>query len=270
MLLVGCNGVEKTSSTASNKVLEQVFQTLPEATSIFWLHPNLLEQQPVTRPFGTPIPIIGYIYEQSSFCLYLQNEENSTRSFIFFQKEENPRCATTVMTDKQLLLEISSISFLYQEKNNFVINYQWHGKKVRHIIPFLNNYKRPNFVFIGDSVQRNIQSDILRFTDSMKKKEKILPPQNLCFDRNENCEDIISYQCDFCQYGHYSIIKKGCLAKNVQVCGPIICGGENQYACFRGKEFHGITDELCFDGSPAGFCKTGLTTYCVNNFLICK
>jgi hypothetical protein len=92
-----------------------------------------------------------------------------------------------------------------------------------------------------------------------------------CYEVDEKCQLVGEYNCDRCRYGWFEVVgKRRCPSGGPKFCRPNRCGERGWPACLRGYEFSGLsTLPTCFDGSVAGFCQEGFTTYCQNGILVC-
>lgn len=102
-------------------------------------------------------------------------------------------------------------------------------------------------------------------------KTKTLKSGTLCHGVNIECKDVVKYKCDLCEKGSYEVVDFNCAQGGSKYCGKDKCGTKNQPACPRGyKVLDTKLPSLCFNGSPAGFCSPGLSTFCNDEgILIC-
>lgn len=93
----------------------------------------------------------------------------------------------------------------------------------------------------------------------------------VCHKVAKNCVDTTPNECDQCPNGWYEVVDYNCKQGGTKFCAPNYCGEKGEPACVRGYEFTGTNrDDLCVQGSPAGYCRPGLNTYCDDDkVLIC-
>lgn len=141
---------------------------------------------------------------------------------------------------------------------NFEIEYRRNGK-VKRIGQRL--YLKDNTIFTEKIIKANLEGANL-------SKGKIVYCQKL----DENCGTLIEDKCNTCKHGYMIIIDKYCSGKWSKVCAPKgkKCGMKSMPACLRGIEIGGVAlkENICVDGSVAGFCLQGLDLRCDQNKIL--
>lgn len=85
----------------------------------------------------------------------------------------------------------------------------------------------------------------------------------VCHQVSRDCVDELPFECERCRYGWYEVPGSLCSQGGSKYCGRDRCGEQGQPACLRGfKHLQRDLEELCYEGSPAGFCEPGLTIVC--------
>lgn len=103
-------------------------------------------------------------------------------------------------------------------------------------------------------------------------RKSALEDGEFCHKVNEDCKDVLPFQCGRCPRGWYQIVDVHCSQGSSKICGRDLCGQRGEPACPRGVQhlFGEIPASLCFEGSDAGICEQGLTTSCdERGVLIC-
>lgn len=118
----------------------------------------------------------------------------------------------------------------------------------------------------GLSFRKNTRSEIFKMSGLYSEKKAII-----CHKVNKKCQDETPNECSKCPYGSYEVVDFNCKQGGSKYCAPSFCGTRGEPACARGFEFTGTKrKDLCFSGSPAGYCQPGLKTYCdENKILVC-
>lgn len=126
------------------------------------------------------------------------------------------------------------------------------------------------YLAIGPSLRKSPEL-IGNFTDNYRDSSA-----KLCHQVDANCQNVMSYQCNACAFGHYEVVDHHCAQGGSKFCGVNRCGEQGQPACVRGEVAasrllkEGEILNWCSQGSPAGFCQQGLETHCDGNgVLIC-
>lgn len=139
------------------------------------------------------------------------------------------------------------------------------------IIP-LFNYRVPRKFSAFTNQLRHSYFDNVFINGAAKiEKKSFLSEGTLCHGVNIECKDVVTYQCDLCSDGSYEVVDFNCPQGGSKYCGQDKCGTKNQPACPRGYQvLETKLPSLCFNGSPAGFCSPGLSTFCNDEgILIC-
>jgi hypothetical protein len=92
---------------------------------------------------------------------------------------------------------------------------------------------------------------------------------NFCYRVDSSCKEIQENICDECLNGWIEIVDFKCPGGSSKVCAPLECGDKGMPACPRGTHWKGVQlSDMCFNDSPAGYCKKGLKTICDENKIL--
>ncbi len=163
---------------------------------------------------------------------------------------------------------ISSLSLKLFTSRNITLEFNINDEN--RVFPLLNYKVQKKYQAFDNQLKHSFFDNVFVDMEGIKDVEK-LKDGVLCHGVNIECSDVVDYRCDQCESGSYEVVDFNCPQGGSKYCGQDKCGNKNQPACPRGyKTLDSKLPTLCFEGSPAGFCKPGLSTFCSDDgILIC-
>ncbi len=262
----------------------------------------------IIRPKNTWQNIMQiYLYaddgREQSFCLNYRvplNTDGGELSYFIIDRnitcpllpEGKSQFSLKNIKNVKLFLSSKEKKKLKLEAYRFRLNYSFFGKKYRLEIPFVN-LRMKKLIFLtkknkGQSFKKystsskkgkhnslvfltsfNVRNDGHFMSSDHQYGDKNL---TLCHKVEKDCSDSIVNKCDRCSGNWFEIVDYNCPQGGSKFCGQAQCGEVNQPACPRGVTYIGLEYiDVCFDGSPAGICRKGLTPVCIGDkYLVCK
>ncbi len=152
-----------------------------------------------------------------------------------------------------------------------LFNLKVERKLERHSTAFSSNMLSGLFV----SKKRDLKSKVNhekflgKFEDNYRDGTAIV-----CQEFSKDCKETTPFNCNNCRFGWYSAVGiSTCGGQYTRFCGVNKCGQRGMPACPRGldsaKRMELDNVMLCYDGSPLGYCETGLKTVCDGKILVC-
>lgn len=117
--------------------------------------------------------------------------------------------------------------------------------------------KSPPFVLLAKAMRK-------------EKEESPRPGKDqVCHGINDECEEVSASICHLCEEGWYEI-PNGC-SKGPKYCGRLACGGRNQPACRRGRDYQKKEKNFdCRMDHSFAYCQRGLSIQCEGQKAYCR
>lgn len=233
---------------------------------------NLINKGVVESPPNTWVSLISFQNLKKYHCLFYKIPYGDKKGILKVVSSEFKKC-NAFDKGENLVEEITGFYFNFSmeesssEKGSLVVGFQGEEKE-ELVIPLFNNTTERKPRQYSNQLDMSFVDDVAIGNAPKVKKIK---SGSLCHGVNRECMDIVANKCDLCEEGAYEVVDFNCPQGGSKYCGTNKCGEKNMPACPRGyKVLETKLSSLCFDGSPAGFCKPGLHTFCnEDNILIC-
>ena len=184
------------------------------------------------------------------------------------------------------LKKVTALDLKFDERESkLTLSYQVESQQQEHIFHIPSYKKAPTrfdllsdgsgdskLAYLAIGPNQQVTPELIgNFADNYRDSSA-----KLCHQVDANCQNVVSYQCNTCAFGHYEVVDHHCPQGGSKFCGVNRCGEQGQPACVRGEVAasrllkEGEILNWCSQGSPAGFCQQGLETHCDGNgVLIC-
>jgi hypothetical protein len=246
---------EQDTSIFELKLLES-FSSMDSITQIY---PELEKKTVVARPPNTILDLFSYQAGGQIFCLTYRTPYTDIQGELTLWRG---KCDDKLLKEAEIK-EIKELEIQYKVDEKKLSMHLEMRKGSAHQIDVTNR----NRIYFGQFTPAKRES--MGTNPDLKYKDG---EATFCHRMNENCQEVISNQCDRCAYGWYEVVDYSCPGVGgSKICGPSRCGERGEPACVRGLQ-HGVPPfDICSEGSNAGFCQKGLETICdENKILICK
>lgn len=283
----------------------EVLKALPTSLEITGISSRLNLDEPLTRPPGTWINLLESTNidgngDEQFYCLFykmpgVDSDSSGTLRFITSLKScfEDFKSGNEVdwtdiealkfwkpEVDKKIFNNLLKRGHLYlmgkHQKEDFLMeiplfNIKFQEKPRRFSNSLQSNIYRGSFLYKPVSSRKTFGVNGLlgKYGDNYRDKTSVL-----CHEFSKDCIESMSFKCDQCKFGWYSAVGLStCPGQTIKFCGLNKCGERGMPACPRGiesaKRIQKDLTMYCYDGSPAGYCQSGLKTVCDGTALIC-
>ncbi len=240
----------------------------------------------ITKPPNTWVTLARFEVGQVRFCLtYKVPYDNNG---VIELRESGGACDHYSGSRIAYLDEVKDVKIFYTTKAlhfdglggasaySFYLTYSRNNKKEKIEVPLIEIKGERDFKRYGNVGREKFLSGVSFRKDPKKifseiSGKYIEDKAQLCHKVSKNCIDTTPNECSKCPNGWYEVVDYNCKQGGTKYCAPSFCGEKGEPACVRGYEFTGTNrDDLCIQGSPAGYCRPGLNTYCDDNkILVC-
>ncbi|WP_412472003.1 hypothetical protein [Halobacteriovorax sp. RT-1-4] len=208
------------------------------------------------------------LFTFNDYCYFYKTPFNKSLGEYRVTKRSSGKCS---FNDDAILSKegISDFKMNLHVQDKIKLNLIIDGESVNY--PLLNHTVSKKFSPFNNQLKKSYFDNVFVNGGLDYLKSKTLKSGTLCHGVNIECKDVVKYKCDLCEEGSYEVVDFNCAQGGSKFCGKDKCGTKNQPACPRGyKVLDTKFPSLCFNGSPAGFCFPGLSTFCNDEgILIC-
>lgn len=229
------------------------------------LNAKYLNLDNITNPKNTWVEVFKF----DNWCAFYKTPYNKKMGVFRVVEKSSQKCHF----DADGLFEkhdISSFKYTLLTKNKTTLRIQINTENTDYR---LFNYRmdKKKFNAFDNQLKSSFFGNVFVNGGLDSLKDKTLNDGQLCHGVNIECQDVVANKCDQCLHGSYEVVDFNCTQGGSKYCGQNKCGEKNQPACPRGyKVLDSKLPTLCFNGSPAGFCKPGLKTFCNDDgILVC-
>lgn len=135
-------------------------------------------------------------------------------------------------------------------------------------LTFFNMVLEKNHKIFETSASKTLVSGVqISFVDDAGDK---LKNDELCYDVDDKCREILRNQCQRCPGGVYPVMASNCARKVRKYCGNKACGIKGNPACIRGYKATNYSGPYCINDSPLAYCIQPARVMCINGELICR
>lgn len=228
--------------------------------------------EPIRSPLGATVLLAEVIllnrkFQRTKDCLIFKVPSPTQKGILTLHNVHPADSCEPPLEENTKILELKNlynIAFEYSAGTLVIIN-----EKERYIFPFYN-YKFDKKKNLLETSVSNKKVPGVAVSYVISQKFENLKNNDICFDVNDKCEEVVADKCDYCPGAILPVIASNCESKVRRYCSNALCGTKGQPACLRGRKASGYTGPYCINDSPLGYCEKPLRVICYNNELVCR
>ena len=269
LLIISCK-----QAVTTGEFFEKTSSRWIYTSNISWVNGHYQGSEKILSPKGTyqsifEVEFIDANFNKSYDCIQFYIPKNeSDGELTIVRNPEHENCSRLIgNTGYAQIKDIRNFGF---ELNEDILKLK--VDEYRFEYKLLNLIKESSPKLLESSIIDSSVSGVLIASKvSYSKSKPLLEDGSICFDIDDECNEILKNRCSDCNGGFFEVVASKCGIKRKRICGINKCGQKNQPACFRGYLASGINPaNYCISDSPVSFCNKGLNVVCVNDILMCE
>ena len=233
---------------------------------------KIKQDELIDEPRGTLIRVFELIFLDKNFLLhkdcvvYKVPRKGETGELSVIALKYRDKCDDRLFDKK--IFEIENIyNFSYKlDLNNLFLNIDENKFQFK----LKNKILSYDYQLFDTSKNKSEEPGVLiSFFDSKESGYK-LKNDDICFDTNDKCEQMMPDLCHLCPDRVIPVISNKCQNKTRKYCSMKNCGIPGGPACIRGLKGSAYLGDYCIADSPIAYCLKPSRVICVEGELLCR